>query len=427
MPTVSFTTTSGLDSICATDSITINFTNMSKVDSFRIDVRRNGTLQASIGNFYGQPSSIKFRPDTTINGMYTYIYTVRFWRDTPCPAGLTASTLATVKDTFVVRYNYFTSLGSIAITPTTGCGGDTVLVNSTASATGFWRDTFSYGTLYYYGAPNPVLLPTTSASTSFATDSFSTRQYIVRRSAVSSCGNYTPNVNFVADTINIQSLANGYAEKVNNDSILIKRVKLGFQYRVYRNNVLYFDTTYGSTPNPDSFFLQNIPSGTYRIEGRDPMLGCNRVIATIIRAIGLPVTFIDFIGYPKTNDSMMLHWSTASEKNTSHFLLQVATESTINQGVFEIVNQVSAVGNSQTRQDYQYTHGLSEKYLYEKILYYRLISVDRDDYSEILKIIVIRRAPHENVWIPFSLDGKNTSNSYLEYHKYSGEKRIIVK
>lgn len=418
LPTVTFSTLTG-DTICGSDTITVALGNMGAVDSFRIAVRRNNTPVYNLGNYYGQPSSFKFRSDTT-DGMYNYIYIFQFW----CGAGgPTASTLASMRDTFNVRYNYLTSLGGISITPTTGCGGDTIVVNNTALATGYWKDTITYRWLYYYGAPSPIVFSNTGSSLSFIADSFNTYQYLVRRSAVSSCGSYKPNVNFVADTININALATGYAELVNFDSILVKRVKLGYQYKVFRNNVLYFDTTYGSTPNPDSFFLQNVPSGTYRIEGHDPSSVCDRVIATVIRAIGLPVTFIDFAGYPE-DDRVICNWSTASEKNTSHFLIQVATDQTIANNSFESVGKIPAVGNSASMQKYSWVHTLNEKYKYENILYYRLTSVDFDDLSEILKIIVIRRIPGENPWIPFSLDGKKTSVSRWEYHKYSGSLRF---
>lgn len=83
----------------------------------------------------------------------------------------------------------------------------------------------------------------------------------------------------------------------------------------------------------------------------------------------LPIQLLDFSARSK-NNSIVLNWSTASEKNSSHFAIEHST----NGYDWHEITSVSAHKNSNTVQKYSTT----DKNPYSEINYYRLREVDFD-------------------------------------------------
>jgi hypothetical protein len=91
----------------------------------------------------------------------------------------------------------------------------------------------------------------------------------------------------------------------------------------------------------------------------------------------LPVTLLHFDA-EKTNNTAMLHWSTATEQNTSHFEVERSSDGKN----FNVIGRVTAAGNAATTQNYN----LPDRSPLAGSNYYRLKTVDRDgklDYSRI--------------------------------------------
>ncbi|MFL5728545.1 MAG: T9SS type A sorting domain-containing protein, partial [Cytophagaceae bacterium] len=96
---------------------------------------------------------------------------------------------------------------------------------------------------------------------------------------------------------------------------------------------------------------------------------CGRVPVTATVACSLPVELLTFEAF-STSGKVLLTWETASEKNTSHFIVQRSSDG-IN---FESIGTVKANGNSNSPLLYSYIdyspmHGTS---------YYRLLPYDSD-------------------------------------------------
>ncbi|MBX9852957.1 MAG: T9SS type A sorting domain-containing protein [Cytophagaceae bacterium] len=93
----------------------------------------------------------------------------------------------------------------------------------------------------------------------------------------------------------------------------------------------------------------------------------------------LPVTLIFFSG-EKNNSSVALHWSTSSEINNSHFVIE-RSEDGVN---FHAIGKVAGNGNSKSTINYSFTD-----YTIHEENYYRLLQIDFDgqiNYSEIISV-----------------------------------------
>ncbi|MBI1769448.1 MAG: T9SS type A sorting domain-containing protein [Bacteroidetes bacterium] len=95
----------------------------------------------------------------------------------------------------------------------------------------------------------------------------------------------------------------------------------------------------------------------------------------------LPVTLLFFKGIVAP-EKVNLTWSTASEINFDHFVLEKSS----NGSQFSEIAQVRGSGTSNTRKDYSYT----DYNPYIGRSYYRLTSVDFDGYTEVFNNNVVR-------------------------------------
>lgn len=94
----------------------------------------------------------------------------------------------------------------------------------------------------------------------------------------------------------------------------------------------------------------------------------------------LPVELLFLAGLPNGNQ-VDLTWATASEKNSSHFLVQRSS----NGSDFYTIGRVAAAGNSQQRIDYTFT----DTDPFTGVNYYRLKLVDLDGRTDVSNVIAV--------------------------------------
>ncbi len=133
-------------------------------------------------------------------------------------------------------------------------------------------------------------------------------------------------------------------------------------------------------------FTGNQTTFTYRSNdgGLDPL---NSNIATVTlnftNNFSLPVKLINFDAKYNKPD-VTLNWSTAQEKNFSHFVLEQSTDG----NNFNQVAMIFGAGESDTKKDYNYTdRNLAGR---KGLVYYRLKSVDMDNKTEYSSVRIIR-------------------------------------
>lgn len=146
---------------------------------------------------------------------------------------------------------------------------------------------------------------------------------------------------------------------------------------------------------------------------------CRDVSVTRISA--LPVELISFTGKKQSN-SNMLYWSTASEYNTSHFIIEKSEDGV----VWNNIGLVQSAGNSTQRLDYS----LEDKNVSQVINYYRLRQYDIDGADDILGPIVINNRDRINIIAKrINLAGQevneNATGIIIEIYEDGTIKRII--
>lgn len=105
----------------------------------------------------------------------------------------------------------------------------------------------------------------------------------------------------------------------------------------------------------------------------------------------LPVRLLYFAGKINNSD-VLLDWKTASESNSSHFIVERST----NGKDFREVGRVAASGNSNSPKSYQLLDaGAAAKKVPR--LYYRLRQVDLDGTQEFSRLVVVILAPSESL------------------------------
>jgi len=113
----------------------------------------------------------------------------------------------------------------------------------------------------------------------------------------------------------------------------------------------------------------------------------------------LPVTWVN-VAAKKVNETTLITWSTASEKGTDRFEI----ERSMDGKTFEKIGQVSAVGNSNTLQNYSFRDAQS-------VLansYYRIKSVDFDGTTEYSKTVMVQTKASQISSFPNPTTGKVT-------------------
>jgi hypothetical protein len=111
----------------------------------------------------------------------------------------------------------------------------------------------------------------------------------------------------------------------------------------------------------------------------------------------LPVTWVQ-VAAKKVNETTLVTWSTASEKGTDRFEI----ERSLNGKTFEKIGQVSAVGNSNTLQNYSFRDAQTVS----STSYYRIKSVDFDGTTEYSKTVMVQFNALEISTFPNPTTGK---------------------
>lgn len=143
--------------------------------------------------------------------------------------------------------------------------------------------------------------------------------------------------------------------------------------------VLNADGSFTFTPNPG--FMGEATEFTYQLVD-DGFAPATSNIATVVinfsAPIELPVKLISFTAQLNDNNKVDLKWTTATEINASHFVI----EKSLDGRTFSDAGTVFAAGNSTSVQHYTFSDNLIPTT--KTVIYYRLRQVDLDgrtDYS----------------------------------------------
>lgn len=124
----------------------------------------------------------------------------------------------------------------------------------------------------------------------------------------------------------------------------------------------------------------------------------------------LPVVLSKFDAVASGQD-VYVSWSTASEKNTSHFIL----EASVDRRTFTEISKVIAAGNSSVVKTYHYTHTNAHQAMNgSPVIYYRLNSIDKDGSSTYSRIV------------PVSFDTKSTITATVYPNPFSVNTAVSI-
>jgi hypothetical protein len=131
----------------------------------------------------------------------------------------------------------------------------------------------------------------------------------------------------------------------------------------------------------DTFYLRFVD---YNVASSDDALGIDNFYFTVSGV--LPVQYSS-LKATRTQTGNEINWSTASEKNNSHFLV----ERSINNSNFEMVGKVIGSGNSNVIKSYSYTDITS---VIGNVCY-RLKQVDFNGESELSKVVCVNNSKQD--------------------------------
>ncbi|MBW7845172.1 MAG: T9SS type A sorting domain-containing protein [Bacteroidia bacterium] len=210
--------------------------------------------------------------------------------------------------------------------------------------------------------------------------------------------NYSPTedaIKFTNSTINFASLT-------NNDSIMLQHNIMPEPSVAYDTVKLYADAPNGSYSLEFSNLasidlkyhvllldkytntttnLRTTPSYTFSISANASTKGSERFAVIFANQSALPVTLVAFSG-SKQQQNAELEWNTASEKNTSHFVVERSMDGKEWEKAGVVASQGATAGSK-----YSYTD--ANVFAKAQQWYYRLQIVDRDktnSYSKIIRI-----------------------------------------
>jgi hypothetical protein len=142
---------------------------------------------------------------------------------------------------------------------------------------------------------------------------------------------------------------------------------------------------------------------------------------SVTRMSALPIELLSFEGKKQVN-SNMLYWSTASEHNSSHFII----EKSVDGFKWSDIGQVLSAGNSTQKIEYS----LEDKDVSQVINYYRLHQYDIDGVDEVFGPIAINNRDRINIIAKrINLAGQevneNATGIIIEIYEDGSIKRII--
>lgn len=104
----------------------------------------------------------------------------------------------------------------------------------------------------------------------------------------------------------------------------------------------------------------------------------------------LPIYLVEFSA-SGNNASNLLQWKTATEVNSSHFIIQRSSNGTD----FENIGSITAAGTSNTLRSYSFTDFVPKSF----INYYRLLMVDKDNSKEYSGMVSVKSGDDNNFTI----------------------------
>ncbi len=136
----------------------------------------------------------------------------------------------------------------------------------------------------------------------------------------------------------------------------------------------------------------------------------------------LPLNLVSFNGKLESNQ-VNLNWQTASEQNTSHFIIEYNTDKT-----FTNVGTITAAGNSNNTKNYSFTHKTPKN----GTNYYRLKMIDNDKhftYSPVIAVKISLKETNFSVYpnpttgdFTVKLDGVADDNITIQIASIGGKK-----
>ncbi|MES2656615.1 MAG: BNR-repeat neuraminidase N-terminal domain-containing protein [Bacteroidota bacterium] len=108
----------------------------------------------------------------------------------------------------------------------------------------------------------------------------------------------------------------------------------------------------------------------------------------------LPVKLVQFTAKPDNND-VLLNWQSAMELNANQYQIEVSTNG-IN---FNTIGSVKASGNTNSTNNYSFTHQQAFAAVQENTLYYRLKIIDNDTRFTYSKTAIVRKENKQNTLI----------------------------
>lgn len=139
-------------------------------------------------------------------------------------------------------------------------------------------------------------------------------------------------------------------------------------------------------------------------------------------SVAAPVKLVDFFSV-NSGSTIELKWKTVTEENADYFAVQRS-----NDGIkFENIGKVTAAGNSNSELKYSFLDETFSKY--NRFLYYRLLTIDKDFKQQYSKIILhrVEKVLGKNSFITRIFPNPVNSNGHLHIN-FNSEKqeRLLI-
>ena len=151
----------------------------------------------------------------------------------------------------------------------------------------------------------------------------------------------------------------------------------------------------------------------------------HRIARIYAGSCALPVTLLDFKARP-AGKAVLLQWTTGSEQNSSHFII----ERSFNGTSYEEVGRVSAAGNSAVNRYYHFTDPLGGLFTPNKNIFYRIKMVDLDASSTLSETRTLKLSGAAEVIslftnpvndkIEFMYNAQSSGPAFINLHNAAG-------
>lgn len=249
--------------------------------------------------------------------------------------------------------------------------------------------------------------------TSFAINTAQTLKILASKLPNTSCSGI--NSNDVAMTLNpnpinsltLSSDSTAVVVPTNSANIFVANSQSGIRYQLRRGNtVLSTRTGTGGTISLNTGAVT--ATTTYNVLATDTTqtTQCSQqqtqTITIYNYVVTLPVSWLDVTATVQQK-AVVIQWSTASEDNNSHFVIERST----NLKDWSPIGAMKAAGNSQQLKNYAFT---DETPLLETVNYYRIQQVDFNGMSDYSKVVSAKPVAEEQTAVIFP----NPADQYVQ-------------